>query len=60
MTHSIDAFRGAIGGNWVDPSGDIAWLLGWLALGLLMGLAGAVKVRRRVHRDFSGEIPLPR
>lgn len=46
MTHAIDAFRGAIGGGWVDPAGDIAWLLGWLALALLLGLGGAVRTRR--------------
>src|SRR5699024_5830281 len=47
MTHAVDAFRGAIGGGWIDPSGDLTWLLGWLVLGIALGLAGAVAARHR-------------
>ena len=47
MTHAVDAFRGAIGGGWIDPTGDLLWLGGWLVLGLALGLAGAVVQRRR-------------
>lgn len=56
MTHAVDAFRGTIGGGWVDPSGDIAWLLGWLALGLVLGFGGALKTRRRARRGWEGHV----
>ena len=52
MTHAVNAFRGAIGGGWVDPTGDVTWLLGWGVLALVIGYLGAVKVRRQV----SGEL----
>ncbi|MGO3293778.1 MAG: YhgE/Pip family protein, partial [Brachybacterium alimentarium] len=50
MTHAVDAFRGAIGGGWVNPTEDLLWLSGWLLLGVLLGLAGAVVQRRRAQR----------
>ncbi|WP_460476428.1 YhgE/Pip family protein [Brachybacterium huguangmaarense] len=48
MTYAIGAFRGAIGGAWVAPAHDIAGLLVWLALALVMGLLGAMRMRREV------------
>lgn len=57
MTHSIDAFRGTIGGGWVDPANDIAWLLGWLVLALLLGLFAAIREHRKAAHDMSGRIP---
>src|SRR5699024_735605 len=53
MTHAVDAFRGAIGGGWIDPSGDLTWLLGWLVLGIALGLAGAVAAR---HRAMTADV----
>src|SRR5699024_9568945 len=47
MTHAVDAFRGAIGGGWIDPPGGLTWLLGWRVLGIALGLAGAVAARHR-------------
>lgn len=58
MTHTVDAFRGAIGGGWVDPEGDIAWMLGWLAIAVLLGAIGAGIQRLRTQRDPSGAIPV--
>lgn len=52
MTHAVDALRGAIGGGWIDPVGDLQWLGGWLILGVALGLAGAL-VR---HRRALGEV----
>jgi putative membrane protein len=54
MTHAVDAFRGAIGGGWIDPAGDLAWLVGWLTLGVVLGLLGAVVQRRRALRGEDG------
>ncbi|MFC0672552.1 YhgE/Pip family protein [Brachybacterium hainanense] len=51
MTHAVDAFRGAIGGGWIDPRGDLTWLAGWLVLGIGLGLLGAVKLRRETLRE---------
>ncbi len=48
MTHAIDAMRGLIGGGWVNPVEDFAWLSGWLLFAVLMGLAGAAVQRRRL------------
>ncbi|MCT1776191.1 YhgE/Pip family protein [Brachybacterium sp. p3-SID957] len=47
MTHAVDAFRGAIGGSWIDPADDLTWLGAWMAIGVALGLAGAVVQRRR-------------
>lgn len=57
MTHSVNAFRGAIGGGWIDPTGDVLWLLAWLMVGLACGLGGAFIQRRKAQRDMSGAIP---
>ena len=54
MTHAVDAFRGAVGGGWVDPRGDLLWLGGWLALGVVLGLAGAAVQRRRAAQESTG------
>ncbi|WP_193105176.1 YhgE/Pip domain-containing protein [Brachybacterium sp. FME24] len=54
MTHAVDAFRGAIGGGWVDPTGDLLWLAGWLAVGVALGLVGAVVQRRRALQEADG------
>ena len=54
MTHAVDAFRGAIGGGWIDPAGDLTWLAGWLVFGVLLGLLGAVVQRRRALRGADG------
>ena len=53
MTHAVDAFRGAIGGGWIDPVGDIRWLLAWLVFGVALGLAGAMAQQRRALADRS-------
>lgn len=57
MSHAIDAFRGTIGGGWVDPVGDIAWLCGWLAVALALGLFAAIRMHRNASRDMAGAIP---
>ena len=51
MTHAVDAFRGAIGGGWVDPTGDLLWLSAWMVLAVVLGWAGAIVTRRRVQRE---------
>ncbi|HIY24740.1 MAG TPA: YhgE/Pip domain-containing protein, partial [Candidatus Brachybacterium merdigallinarum] len=55
MTHAVDAFRGAIGGGWIDPTGDLAWLSGWLVVGVVLGLLGAVVQRRRTLRQLGAD-----
>src|SRR5699024_4076922 len=55
MTHAVDAFRGAIGGGWIDPAGDLTWLAGWLVFGVLLGLLGAVVQRRRTLRTHGAD-----
>ena len=55
MTHAVDAFRGAIGGGWIDPGGDLAWLSGWLVVGVVLGLLGAVVQRRRTLRTLGAD-----
>lgn len=55
MTHAVDAFRGAVGGGWVDPTGDLLWQGGWLAFGVALGLAGAVVQRRRALQEAPGD-----
>lgn len=45
MTHAIDAFRGVIGGGWVNPVQDLSVLGIWLLIGVAMGLAGALRAR---------------
>ncbi|MDN5687803.1 MAG: YhgE/Pip family protein, partial [Brachybacterium sp.] len=57
MTHAVDAFRGAIGGGWIDPRGDLLWLGGWLVLGIALGLIGAVVQRRRALRHEGPDDP---
>ncbi|WP_341856917.1 YhgE/Pip family protein [Brachybacterium sp. GPGPB12] len=54
MTHAVDAFRGAIGGGWIDPAGDLAWLSGWLVVGVVLGPLGAVVQRRRTPHARRG------
>lgn len=56
MTHAVDAFRGAIGGGWIDPTGDLIWLSGWLLLGLALGLAGALVQLRRAAAEEAGAV----
>src|SRR5699024_9401056 len=51
LTHAVDAFRGAIGGGWVDPTGDLLWLSAWMVLAVVLGWAGAIVTRRRVQRE---------
>ena len=55
MTHAVDAFRGAIGGGWIDPGGDLAWLSGWLVVGVVLGLLGAIVQRRRTLRTLGAD-----
>ncbi|MGO1834040.1 MAG: YhgE/Pip family protein, partial [Actinomycetaceae bacterium] len=55
MTHAVDAFRAAIGGGWIDPRGDLLWLSGWLAFGVVLGLVGAIVQRRRVLQEDEAE-----
>ena len=51
MTHSIDAFRGALGGGWIDPVGDLRWLLAWLIFGVALGLVGAIVTRKNATEE---------
>ncbi|WP_058234966.1 YhgE/Pip domain-containing protein [Devriesea agamarum] len=50
ITHTVDAFRGAIGGGWVDPSGDFIELTYWLVVALIFSLIGA-RIRWFVGRS---------
>ena len=51
MTHAVDAFRAGIGGGWVDPTGDLLWLSGWMLLAVALGLGGAFVTCRRAQRE---------
>src|SRR5699024_1795315 len=53
MTLAVSALRGACAGGWIDPSGDLTWLLGWLVLGIALGLAGAVAARHRARPEVA-------